>query len=350
MPDLHLNPTAPIPEAARLAGLSYVYDTEPGITRKRSGKSFAYYRDSVKLVDEADIARIKKLAIPPAWRDVWICPDCNGHIQATGLDDRGRKQYKYHTAWREKRDENKFSNMVAFGHALPSLRRKILTALNGDDLSRDKVIAAVIRLLDKTGLRIGNDSYTAENHTYGLTTIRKKHLDLHNSEIAFDFPAKGGKVFKGSITDAKVAKVIAQCEDLPGYRLFKYRDDNGVLHDIGSADINAWLRSNTAENVSITAKDFRTWHACVLFLEDALRHCAEGQNFNLKPILTSVSQQLGNTPAILKKSYVHPELVDLYRTGCLLNKEWDAGNITAPVTGLSKIENLLLAWLERKAI
>lgn len=332
-------------EHAEEAGLRYVYDTDHGIFRIRKGKGFTYTKDGKAFKDEKHLERIRKLAIPPAWRDVWICPNANGHLQATGFDERGRKQYRYHEDWRTRRDENKFTNMLAFGKTLPSIRRRVSAALNLEDLPKEKVVAAVIRLLDRTGLRVGNDAYMQENHTYGLTTIHKKHLELRGKEIELDFPAKGGKIFKGGVTDAKAAKVIAELTDLPGYRLFKYVDENGEMHSIGSADINSWLQEKTEEK--ITAKDFRTWNACTAFLDEAIKHCSEGSKFELKPILKTVSDQLGNTPAILKKSYVHPELIDLYRTGCLLNKEWDHKNIKESVNGLNKVENLLLIWLEK---
>lgn len=335
----------PAAEHAKEAGLRYVYDSDTGISRRRAGKGFTYTQNGARLADKKVLGRVQKLAIPPAWRDVWICPSANGHLQATGFDERGRKQYLYHEAWRARRDENKFANMLAFGLALPGVRRKVNAALNLDGLPREKVIATIIRLLDRTGLRVGNDAYTAENSTFGLTTIRKKHLDLHGTEIAFNFPAKGGKQYKGSVSDAKAAKVIAACEELPGYRLFKYVDESGALHDVTSGDVNAWLHENVQAN--ITAKDFRTWNACTLFVEEAIKHCGECGNFNLKPILTTVSQQLGNTPAILKKSYVHPALVDLYRTGCLLQQEWDHQQLSQLVAGLSKTENLLLVWLQK---
>ncbi len=330
---------------AEEAGLRYVYETDHGIVRFKKGKGFTYTKDGKAFKDEKHLARIAKLAIPPAWRDVWICPTHNGHLQATGFDERGRKQYRYHEDWRKRRDENKFTNMLVFGKNLPSIRRKVLAALNLDDLPKDKVIAAVVRLLDRTGLRVGNDSYMEENHTYGLTTIHKKHLELRGKEIELDFPAKGGKIFKGSLIDAKIAKVISELEDLPGQRLFKFQDEAGAAHSIGSSDINSWLQENTGE--LITAKDFRTWNACSLFLEEAIKHCSEDSKFELKPVLKTVSEQLGNTPAILKKSYVHPELVDLYRTGCFLNKEWDHKKLKENTNGLTKIENLLLSWLEK---
>lgn len=332
-------------EHAEEAGLRYVYDSDKGLTRRKSGKGFTYLKDGKVLKDKKQVERIKKLAIPPAWQDVWICSFANGHLQATGLDDRGRKQYKYHENWRVRRDENKFSTMLAFGQNLPLIRRRVLAALNREGLPKEKVIAAVVRLLDRTGLRVGNDAYADENQTYGLTTMRKKHLEINGKIIELDFPAKGGKIYKGNLTDAKLSKVLSECGDLPGYRLFKYVSDDGEAHNIGSAEVNTWLQEITGE--TMTAKDFRTWTACALFLEEALKHCQIDEKLELKPIFKIVSDQLGNTPAILKKSYVHPELVDLYRTGCLMEKEWELSRVKNPVEGLSKVENLLLIWLKK---
>jgi DNA topoisomerase-1 len=333
-------------EQAKSAGLCYVYDCDPGIGRRKHGKGFVYYNAGGKPVtDESCIARCHKLAVPPAWKEVWICAQDNGHIQATGLDARGRKQYRYHVDWRSARDDNKFHNMVAFGHALPGIRRRVLAELNRDGLPKDKVIAAIVRLLDRTGLRVGNDAYMNENHTFGMTTIGKKHVDLHGKEIEFDFPGKGGKVWKGRVLAPKVAKVIAACEELPGYRLFKYLDDHGEAHSIGSADVNGWLQE--ISGIAITAKDFRTWTACSLFLDEALAQTGCEKPLHLKPVLKAVSSQLGNTPAILQKSYVHPDLIDLYRTGCFINREWSDKDLALP-QGLRKTEGLLLRWLEKR--
>lgn len=327
---------------ARLAGLSYVYDHDAGITRKRKGKTFAFYAAGGKAItDEGTVARCRKLAVPPAWKDVWICADPHGHIQATGIDARGRKQYRYHADWRTARDANKFHNMVTFGRALPALRRKVAKALTLDGLPREKVIAAIVRMLDDTGLRVGNDEYLASNETFGITTITKKHVELHGREIELDFLAKGSKEFKGSFEDALLAHVLHECGDLPGKRLFQYVDHDGHPHAIGSMDINHWLQEESGKH--ITAKDFRTWTACVLFAEAAMAQ-ADGA-FHLKPILKEVSSHLGNTPAILQKSYVHPNLIDLYRDGAFHQPPW-AGTHKAALKGLRKPEALLLGWLE----
>ena len=327
---------------AKAAGLSYVYDHDPGITRKRKGKAFAFYRpDGKAITDDAIIARCRKLAVPPAWRDVWISVDGNGHIQATGIDARGRKQYRYHADWRTARDANKFHNMITFGHALPEVRRKVARALALPGLPREKVIAAIVRMLDKTGLRVGNDEYLVSNETFGITTITKQHVELHGREIELDFLAKGSKQFHGVFDDAVLAKVLHECADLPGARLFKFVDHQGNTHAVGSMDINHWLQQESG--VHITAKDFRTWTACVLFVEAAMAQ--QDETFHLKPILKSVSSHLGNTPAILQKSYVHPNLIDLYRDGAFRKAPW-AGGRAKPPAGLHRAEAMLLRWLQ----
>jgi DNA topoisomerase-1 len=332
---------------AKKAGLCYVYDADPGISRRRRGRGFVYFRVRGGVIrDAATLARCKKLAVPPAWTAVWICPRANGHIQATGLDARGRKQYRYHEDWRTARDRTKFETMAAFGAALPALRRKVSAALARPGLPRERVIAAVVRLLDRTGLRVGNDAYRTENHSYGLTTLNKTHVERHGREIALDFPAKGGKVWQGELIAPKVAKVITACSHLPGYRLFKFRDDDGKIHAIDSGAVNGWLQ-DISGSAHLTAKDFRTWHACVLFIEAAAALPADEKLPPLKDILGAVAAQLGNTSAILKKSYVHPNLIDLYQAGVLQTRAWRPKGKRA-MAGLSQSETLLLRWLRKQ--
>lgn len=335
---------------ARRAGLRYVYDSDKGYGRKKSGKGFVYIGLNGKPIRDArTIKRIDALAVPPAYNDVWICRYDNGHIQATGIDARGRKQYRYHPDWRTARDQNKFENMRVFGEALPAIRRKVSVCLGKKGLPQEAVVAAIVRLLDKTGLRVGSEEYLEENATHGLTTISKKHVDIKGAKVELDFPAKGNKQWQGELQDPKVAKIIARCEDLPGYRLFQWVDENKKRHIVTSSDINAWLQEISGK--SITAKDFRTWAACTLFLEEAMeqtRCCEDAKDLKLKPILKNVSEQLGNTPAILQKSYVHPELIDLYRTGCFLNKEWKHSKKDAVPSGYRKTEALLLRWLQKQ--
>jgi DNA topoisomerase-1 len=331
---------------ARHAGLLYGYDHDPGISRKKKGRAFIYFDARGKLIRGARIIeRCRRLAVPPAWTHVWISPKANSHLQATGQDARGRKQYRYHADWRTVRDRSKFQNMALFGAALPAIRAQVLRELERDELDRERVIAAVVRLLDRTGLRIGNDSYLRENHTIGLTTISKKHITLHGREIELDFPAKGGKVWHGTLLAPQVARVVAQCEGIPGYRLFKYRDAQGSAHTVGSADINRWLHELTG-NADLTAKDFRTWHACTLFIDQALRPTQGNEPAALTPLLQAVASALGNSPAILKKSYIHPNLIDLWREGSFLKPGWRRLGRKHIPRHFHKTEALFLRWLQ----
>lgn len=330
---------------ARNAGLCYVYDADPGIGRLRWGRGFIYLDPHEKRVtDEKTLNRIKTLAVPPAWDRVWICPKDNGHLQATGFDVKKRKQYRYHEKWRLARDMNKFESMIKFGHTLPSIRRRVAQHLKEEELSREKVIAAVIRLLDKSGLRIGNAEYEAVNKSYGLTTLHKKHVEADKDTIALDFVGKGQKRWNGEIHDPMVASVIHQCEDLPGYRLFKYLDEDGHTHTIESSDVNNLLREWTQED--ITAKDFRTWHACMRFMEEALK-AHQGEGAKLTQLLSIVANELGNTPTMIKKSYVHPLLITLHKEKRFGAPEWSRWQKKKPPAGLHKSESVLLHWLER---
>jgi DNA topoisomerase I len=333
---------------ARHAGLLYGYDHDPGITRRKQGRGFAYFDARGKrILSERTIERCRKLAVPPAWKSVWISPRPNSHLQATGEDARGRKQYRYHADWRAVRDRSKFENMAHFGAVLPAIRAHVLRELQRDELDRERVIAAIVRLLDRTGLRIGNDSYLRENHTSGLSTISKKHVTLHGREIELDFPAKGGKVWHGSVLAPKVAKVVAECEGIPGYRLFKYRDAQRKVHSVGSAEINRWLHEVTG-NAELTAKDFRTWHACTLFIDSAMKQGAEGDGAALKPLLQRVAAELGNTPAILQKSYIHPNLIDLWREGAFHKPPWRRLGQRHIPAHLHRTEALFQRWLQQQ--
>jgi DNA topoisomerase I len=333
---------------ARRVGLVYGYDQDPGITRKKRGRAFAYFGSRGRPLRSArSIERCRRLAVPPAWVNVWISPKANSHLQATGEDARGRKQYRYHADWRAVRDRTKFQNMAQFGAALSGIRANVWRELDRDELDRTRVIAAVVRLLDRTGLRIGNDSYLRENHTSGLTTISKKHVTLHGREIELDFPAKGGKVWRGTVLSRRVAKVVAQCEAIPGYRLFKYRDTQGKARTVGSVDINRWLQELTG-NAELTAKDFRTWHACTLFVEEALKQHRDCAPPALKPLLQRVAGELGNTPAILQKSYIHPNLIDLWRDGSFRAPGWRRIERHNIPPHFHKTEALFLRWLRKQ--
>jgi DNA topoisomerase I len=333
---------------ARHAGLRYGYDQDPGIRRRKRGRRFDYFDSrGHRIANPALIDRCRRLAVPPAWTDVWISPRSNSHLQATGRDARGRKQYRYHADWRTVRDRTKFENMSAFGAALSALRARVLAELARDELDRERVIAAIVRLLDRTGLRVGNDSYLRENHTSGLSTISKKHVTVHGREIELDFPGKGGKVWHGSLLAPRVARVMAECQGIPGYRLFKYRDAERKTRTVGSAEINRWLHELTG-NAELTAKDFRTWHACALFIEAALEAPSDGKPASMKALLTRVANELGNTPAILKTSYIHPNLIDLWRDGSFAAPEWQRITRSQIPRHFSRTEALFLRWLRKR--
>ncbi|MCC2677056.1 MAG: topB, partial [Ramlibacter sp.] len=250
-------------EAARSAGLSYVNDDEPGIRREAAGDGFTYRRDRGAVVrDEATLQRIRKLAIPPAWTDVWICPSAQGHLQATGRDARGRKQYRYHPRFREAREETKYEHMLEFARALPELRSKVADHMALRGLPREKVLATVVHLLEATLIRVGNDDYARENRSYGLTTLRDRHVAVEGGQLRFEFKGKSGKTWRLQVQNRRVAKVVRACQELPGQRLFQYRDEQGELREVTSSDVNAYLREITGRD--ITAKDFRTWAGTVM--------------------------------------------------------------------------------------
>jgi DNA topoisomerase-1 len=252
------------PEAtAEEAGLRYVNDAMPGIRRRRAGRGFTYAgTDGRRLTDRRVLARIRALAIPPAWTDVWICPIARGHLQATGRDARGRKQYRYHARWREVRDEAKYGRMVAFGQALPRIRRRVEADLALPGLPRERVLAAVVRLLEKTAVRVGNEEYARENRSFGLTTLRNRHAEVGTSRIRFRFRGKGGKETEVELNDRRLARIVARCQELPGQALFTYLDEDGEPRTVDSADVNEYLREISGEE--FTAKDFRTWAGTVL--------------------------------------------------------------------------------------
>src|SRR5437867_8319252 len=285
-------------EAAEEAGLQYVNDGRLGWSRREKGKNFEYLDTEGKTIrDEQRLLRIKRLAIPPAWTEVWICPSPNGHIQATGRDARGRKQYRYHERWREVRDENKFDRLAQFAKALPNIRRRVAQDLNLPGLPREKVLATVVRLLERTFIRIGNDEYARENKSFGLTTIKDRHVTLKGARLRFRFRGKSGRQHEVDIRDRQVAKVISRLQDLPGQELFQYIDDDGKVHDVRSQDVNDYLRGITNEN--FTAKDFRTWagtllSALALNAQGGFKTNKEGKA-NVKTAISDVAQLLGHT-------------------------------------------------------
>jgi DNA topoisomerase-1 len=296
------------------AGLFFSSDSEPGITRERKGDTFVFRDARGKLIrDEAQIARIRKLAIPPAYESVWICPSPNGHLQATGRDARGRKQYRYHARWREERDEGKFDRLLAFSQVLPRLRRQVEQHLkdraNARQHSRELVLATIVRLLDTTFVRVGNDQYAKENGSFGLTTLRNRHARIRGDKVMLSFRGKSGVRHEVEVRDPRVAKVVKRCLHLPGQELFQYQDENGEARCVGSSDVNDFLHELCGER--FTAKDFRTWHGSVLALDTVHALCASGQDFTIKQVLAEVSASLGNTPAVCRKAYVHPDVMEL---------------------------------------
>ncbi len=299
--------------AAREAGLRYFDDRHPGITRRKRGRHFVYFDPNGRqLRDEAELRRIRALAVPPAYTGVWISPIGNGHVQATGRDARGRKQYRYHKRFREVRDEAKYHRLVAFGGALPAIRKAIAKDLAGRELSRRKVLAAVVALLDTTGVRVGNEEYASANGSFGLTTLRSRHVKLRGSQVRLQFRGKTGKEHRVLLDDARLARIIKRCRDLPGEDLFSYVDENGSVSSVTSDDVNDYIREISGEDFS--AKDFRTWIGtveCVAALAEPAAHLVEAKS-NISVALERVAARLGNTPAVCRKAYVHPAVLETY--------------------------------------
>ncbi len=336
-------------EAALDAGLRYVSDTMPGIRRKRAGKGFSYVGPDGKVIrDAATLARIRSLAVPPAYTDVWICPRSNGHIQATGRDARGRKQYRYHPRWREVRDETKFGRMLAFSEVLPDIRKRVDEDLAQSGHSREKVLATVVRLLECTGIRVGNDEYAKANRSFGLTTLRDKHVEVSGSTMRFEFRGKSGKPHSVALSDRRLARIVLRCQSLPGEDLFQYVDDEGNRQTIGSGDVNDYLRQVSGQDV--TAKDFRTWAGTISAMA-ALRELgpATGEREAKSAILKAIDQvagQLNNTRAVCRKYYVHPAVFETYAAGTMLQALGNGKRATA--AGLSEEERALVHLLMTK--
>jgi DNA topoisomerase I len=308
--------------AARAAGLRYVSDSSAGIRRKRSGKGFRYFApDGLPVRQEERLSRIRALAIPPAWTDVWICPSPLGHIQATGRDARGRKQYRYHKRWQQSRDETKYDRVIDFGRALPRLRKRVEHDLALPGMPQDKVVAAVVRLLDSSNIRVGNGEYARDNESFGLTTMRQRHVAIRGEVLRFKFTGKSGRKHDVSVTDRRLAAIVRRCEELPGQELFRYLDEEGEPHTVESSDVNDYLREAAGED--FTAKDFRTWSGTVLAACELARlGPAESEaeaDGNLVDAVKAVAAKLGNTAAVCRKCYVHPAVVDAYRAGRMID-------------------------------
>lgn len=340
--DAHADPAC----AAEAADLKYVSSDGPGITRRKFGKGFAYYDEhGKKITDKKEIERLNALAIPPAYEEVWICPDPLGHLQAVGRDDRGRKQYRYHDRWAEVRDRAKFAKLPQFARELPRLRRTLNRHLRQKGLPREKVIAACVKLLDRLYLRVGNADYADENGSYGVTTLQDDHATFgKNGVVRFEFTAKHGIEREVRLRDSRLANIIKKSQDLPGEELLQYLDDNGDVRDIGSGDVNAYLHDYAGD--AFTAKDFRTWHGTVIAAEE-LRNVERADsktaiNRQVVAAIDVVAEELGNTRAVCRKCYVDPRITEAFEAGELHDRMANAKK----VRGLSKSESATLAVLE----
>jgi DNA topoisomerase I len=334
-------------KTAKAVGLTYVSDKMPGFRRIGTKKVFRYLDTNGRVIkNESTLRRIQRLAIPPAWTDVWICPTGEGHLQAVGRDARGRKQYRYHPQWRQTRDETKYHRMAAFGQALPRLRRRVARDLREKQLTRNKVLATIVRLLETTFIRVGNKEYTKQNDSYGLTTLRNRHVNIRGSQVQFYFRGKSGVKHTIDIQNASLAKIVRRLRDLPGYELFQYYDENGELHAVGSADVNQYVREATGED--FTAKDFRTWAGTILAAEalegSAAASTAKQAQKNVKAAIADVADRLGNTVAVCRKCYIHPVILDAYVEGSFPGK-----SSAATVRGLSSRESIVLALLRSRS-
>ena len=343
----------PAPDSAKIAGLRYVADARtPGIRRIGSRSRVRYVGPHGGTVgDAAELQRIRALVIPPAWTDVWICPDPRGHLQATGRDARGRKQYRYHARWRQVRDEVKYGKLIAFGQALPRIRRRTHAHLRQTGLPREKVLAAAVQLLEKTLIRIGNEEYARDNGSVGLTTMRDQHAKIHGTTVRFEFRGKSGVAHAIDLHDERLAKIVKACRDLPGYELFQYIDEDGTRQTVDSADVNAYLREISGEE--FTAKDFRTWAGTVL----AAKALAEVAGFrstteakrNVVKSIESVARKLGNTTSVCRKCYIHPAILDAYMDGATIETlKARAATLARSRSALTGDEAAVVRMLQRR--
>ena len=326
----------------------------PGIHREPAGKSFRYRFATEDIVqDEQVLGRIRSLAIPPAWQNVWICPDPAGHLQATGLDARKRKQYRYHRRWREVREETKYARMISFAQALPKIRAQVEKDLSLHGLNHRRILATVVRLLELSLIRVGNEEYERENASYGLTTLKNRHVDVNGSEISFHFRGKSGKQHRIDVRDRKLAQIVRRCQDLPGQELFEYVDQEGKVQDVKSTDVNEYLKEITGED--FTAKDFRTWAGTMLAalaLQEFEKFDSKTQaKKNVVKAIESVAARLGNTPSICKKCYVHPDVLEGYLDGTLVKAlSRRAKKISGNLHALDPEEAAVLTLLQRRLV
>ncbi|RWA73082.1 DNA topoisomerase IB [Mesorhizobium sp.] len=336
--------------SADRASLSYVSDADPGIRRLRKGKGFSYLGPNGNPVNAATLARVKAIVIPPAWTDVWISPDPNGHIQATGRDQRGRKQYRYHRQWTEERDGVKYSSLVAFAEALPDLRRQIDADLRRHGLPLERVVASVVWLLDNTMIRIGNAAYARDNKSFGLTTLRDRHVEITGSSLRFAFKGKSGKEWKLRLVDRRVAKIVRGAQDLPGQKLFQYLDEGGDRRPLRSEDVNRYIRE--ASGSEFSSKHFRTWggtiHATALFAQAELPESVTQRKRVMNGIVDKVAERLGNTRAVCRQCYIHPLVFEAWSEGKLLDEMAEANKRKRLIPGLDEEETLVLRWLKAR--
>jgi DNA topoisomerase I len=342
--------TADPADSARAAGLRYVTDDKPGLTRRKNGTHFVYKSIDGKIVrDPVELSRIKSLVIPPAWRDIWICPLASGHLQATGRDARGRKQHRYHSRWREIRDANKYDRMIDFAKKLPAIRRKVDDDLALAGLPREKVLATVLRLLETSSIRVGNEEYARQNNSFGLATMRNRHVSVSGSNIRFEFRGKSGVHHALDLNDRRLARIVKQCQELPGHELFQYIADDGTRCSIDSADVNNYLRDIAGDDFS--SKDFRTWAGTVLAARTLLEFQGGKSNAELKKNIAQaielVAKKLGNTRAVCRKCYVHPAVLEAYTDGSLfkLARLRQKNPKAASINGLTQEEASLLMFL-----
>lgn len=338
-------------DAAISAGLTYVNDDMPGITRQRSGKGFSYKGpDGRTITDKAERKRLASLAIPPAYVDVWICPDPRGHIQATGRDAKGRKQYRYHPEFRELRDSSKYDRMLDFARGLPQLRAQVDADMSRRGLPVEKVLATIVFLLENTMIRVGNTRYARENKSHGLTTLRMRHVTLDGNQVRFKFKGKSGKEWNLGLRDRRVARIIRAVQEIPGQHLFQYVDDDGTRRQVTSTEVNDYLRQITGRQV--TAKDFRTWTGTVLaalaLAEYEKADSEAGAKRNVRDAIESVAARLGNTPTICRQCYVHPQIIDAYLADELRLELADTIDDTLTQTDLRPEETQVLRFLKKR--
>jgi len=331
--------------SADAAGLVYVSADQPGFTRRRTGGGFSYLDASgERLSDKAALARIKALVIPPAWRDVWICADPNGHLQATGYDEKGRRQYCYHPEFRAVREATKFEHMLAFARALPALRARVDIDLRSGSRSRRAVLATVVHLLEATMIRVGGAAYAKQNGSFGLTTLRRRHVQVDGAQLRFNFKGKSGRIWSLDLRDRRVARVVRACQELPGQHLFQYLDEDGERQTVTSNDVNAYLKVATGQE--ITAKDFRTWNGTVLaasaLTAEAACEAPAARKRAFNRAIASVAQRLGNTVAVCRQCYVHPAVGEAFMCGALTLDD------SATVPGLDPDEAAVLAFLSSR--